>query len=446
MNKKIATISLGCDKNRVDTEKMLYLLQQAGYELTQNSEQADILLVNTCGFIESAKKESIEAILEMAQIKNKDSNKKLVVTGCLSQRYGEQIFNELSEVDAFVGVDAEADIVNIIDSLSKGQRALITERLDNACFNQGRVITTPYYYAYLKIADGCDNCCSYCAIPKIRGRYKSQPKENILSEAKSLINNGVKEIILVAQDTTLYGVDLYGKPMLKDLMRELTELEGLWKIRLLYAYPERVDTELISMISQNPKIAKYIDIPLQHIDDYILNRMNRKSSSKSIKELLRNIKQIDEDIVVRTTFIVGFNGETKERYKQLKDFLLTTDDIDYAGFFGYSVEEGTPASKFIEGDISKREIAKRVKDLEKIWSQKIIEKHKKYQDKTIKVIYEGVDYDKQCFWGRTEFNAPDIDTKVYLKSDMPLNIGNIYDAKVTKTGFALYAKVICEDI
>lgn len=440
MNKKIATISLGCDKNRVDTEKMLFSLEKAGYELTQDSQKADILLINTCGFIEKAKKESIETILEMADIKRSSPNKKIVVTGCLTQRYGNELFDELVEVDAFVGIDGEKEIVSIIDKLYKGERLLDIERRNN-CFSDGRVITTPYHYAYLKIADGCDNCCSYCAIPKIRGRYKSEKMENIISEADNLIKQGVKEIILVAQDTTLYGWDIYGKAMIKELLQELTKLD-LWKVRLLYAYPERVDKELIELISNNDKIAKYIDIPLQHIDDFILKRMNRKTNSQHIKDLLKMIKEVNSDIAVRSTFIVGFNGETEERYNALKVFLENTDAIDYAGFFGYSVEEGTPASKFKESNVPKKEIAKRVKELEKLFVQKIVCNHKKHKGKEVEVIYEGIDYKKGLFFGRIQQNTPEIDTKVYLESDIPLSIGNIYKAEVIETDFNLYAKVI----
>lgn len=438
MQKKIATISLGCDKNRVDTENMLFLLERAGYTLTQDTIDADYLLVNTCGFIDKAKEESIDTIFEMAGIKKK-TGAKIIATGCLSERYGNELFESIGEVDAFVGIHSEQNIVNIIDCIDKGERVLQINK-EKMPYMAGRVLTTPYHYAYLKIADGCDNFCSYCAIPKIRGRYKSVPLDKLIIEAKSLIEQGVKEIILVAQDTTLYGKDLYDKPSLKELLKELVKLE-LWKIRILYAYPEQIDVELIEMISKEEKIAKYIDIPLQHIEDSILKRMNRKSNSDNIRALLKSIKSIDSNIAIRTTFIVGFNGETEEKYKVLKEFIEENEEIDYVGFFAYSIEEGTPASKFKDGNIPKKTIDKRVLELEKIWSQKTIRNNQKYIGKKLEVIYEGIDYDKQCFWGRIEQNAPEIDTKVYLKASIPLDIGRVYTAEITAAEFDLYGKI-----
>lgn len=440
MNKKIAVISLGCDKNRVDTEKMLFLLEQAGYEFTQDCYEADILMVNTCGFIEDAKKESIDAILQMAQIKNDSLDKKLIVTGCLAQRYGEELFADIPEADAIIGVEAEQNIVDIIMGLNSDNRILNIDRKKNE-FSSGRVMTTPYHYAYLKIADGCNNHCSYCAIPKIKGKYRSEKIEDIMCEAKQLIEQGAKELILVAQDTTLYGIDIYGKPMLKELLQKLTQIENLWKVRLLYAYPERVNRELVELISRNDKIAKYIDIPLQHVDDFILKRMNRQTSSSSIIELLKMIKQVDSEIAIRSTFIVGFNGESMLRFKRLKKFLLDIDEIDYAGFFSYSVEEGTLASKFKEKNVNKLIINKRKKQLEKLWSKKIVQNHKRYIGRDVEIIYEGIDFDKQMFWGRIEQNTPEVDTRVYFSSDMPLEIGNVYRAEIVDAGFDLYAKV-----
>lgn len=438
MQKKVATISLGCDKNRVDTENMLYLLKQAGYILTQDTSSADYLLINTCGFIDKAKEESIDTILEMAAIKKK-TGAKIIVTGCLSERYGGELFENIDEVDAFVGVQSEQNILDIISSIDNGERVLQINK-EKMPYMAGRVLTTPYHYAYLKIADGCDNFCSYCAIPYIRGRYKSVPIEKLISEAKGLIEQGVKEIILVAQDTTLYGKDLYGQASLKELLKELVKLD-VWKIRILYAYPEQIDLELIEMISKEEKIAKYIDIPLQHIEDSILQRMNRKSNTNNIKALLKNIKKIDSDIAIRTTFIVGFNGETDDKYKELKKFVKSNEEIDYVGFFGYSIEEGTPASKFTEGNISQKVIAKRVLELEKIWSKKTLSNNQKYVGKKLDVIYEGIDYDKQCFWGRIEQNAPGIDTKVFFTSSMPLDIGRVYKAKISVADFNLYGEV-----
>lgn len=436
MDKKVAAISLGCDKNRVDTENMLFLLTQAGYSLTQNPEEADYILVNTCGFIEKAKKESIETILEMADYKK--DGKKLIVTGCLAERYGKELFSGLGEADAFVGVQSENEIVEIVKKLDNERVLDISQGYRK--YVSGRVLTTPYHYAYLKIADGCDNRCSYCAIPYIRGAYRSTEMPLLIEEAQGLINQGIKEIILVAQDTTLYGQDLYGKPMLKELLRELVKLD-LWKIRILYAYPERIDKELIELISGEEKIAKYLDIPLQHIDDAVLKRMNRKSTRQGIEAMLKMIKEIDNSIAVRTTFIAGFNSETAERYQNLKQFIAETEGIDYAGFFAYSPEEGTPAMKFSEGKVSKKETAERVRELEKLWSQKTKRIQQKYVGKTLEVIYEGIDFDKQRLWGRTQFNAPEIDTRVYLEADFTLEIGTVYLAEIYKADFNLYGKI-----
>lgn len=436
MSKKIAAISLGCDKNRVDTENMLYLLTQEGYALTQNPEEADYILVNTCGFIEKAKKESIETVLEMADYKK--DGKKLIVTGCLAERYGKELFDGIGEADAVVGVQSEADIVDIIRKLDGGR--VLDIGTDCRAYVSGRVLTTPYHYAYLKIADGCDNRCSYCAIPYIRGAYRSTEMPLLIKEAQELIEQGVKEIILVAQDTTLYGQDLYGRPMLKELLRELVKLD-LWKIRILYAYPERIDRELIELISKEEKIAKYLDIPLQHIDDVVLKRMNRKSTREAIETMLKMIKDVDSEIAVRTTFIAGFNSETAERYQNLKQFIAETDGIDYAGFFAYSEEEGTPAAKFTEGKVTKKETAARVRELERIWSEKTKRIQQKYVGKNLEVIYEGIDFDKQRLWGRTQFNAPEIDTRVYLEADFTLEIGTVYIAEIYKAGFNLYGKI-----
>ncbi len=436
MNKKIAAVSLGCDKNRVDTENMLFLLTKAGYTLTQNPEEADYILVNTCGFIQKAKEESIQTVLEMSDYKR--DGKKLIVTGCLAERYGKELYDGLPEADALVGVQSENNIVEIVRKLD-GERVLEISS-EYRKYVSGRVLTTPYHYAYLKIADGCDNRCSYCAIPYIRGAYRSTEMPLLIAEAKGLIEQGVKEIILVAQDTTLYGQDLYGRPMLKELLRRLAELD-LWKIRILYAYPERVDRELVEIISKEKKIAKYIDIPLQHIDDAVLKRMNRKSKRQDIEDMLKMIKSIDEGIAIRTTFIAGFNSETQERYQSLKNFIADTQYIDYAGFFAYSPEEGTPAQNFTDDKVSKRQANARVRELERLWSQRTCGIQQKYVGKTVEVIYEGIDFDKQKLWGRTEHNAPEIDTRVYLEADFTLEIGTVYRAQIYKADFNLYGKI-----
>ncbi|MBQ9114999.1 MAG: 30S ribosomal protein S12 methylthiotransferase RimO [Clostridia bacterium] len=427
-NKKIGMVSLGCDKNRVDTENVLYALTQSGYQLTQNVTDADILIVNTCAFITTAVRESIDTILELAEQK-KDRDVKLVVMGCFAERYALEVKDELPEVDAFIGVNSYKNVVEIFDKLE--DRPIVLDKTPCG-YLSGRVQTTPAHYAYLKIADGCDNFCTYCSIPYIRGRYRSYPMEDLINEAKELSDNGVKELILVAQDTTSYGKDLYGEYKLKDLLKELVKLD-FFKIRILYAYPELVDDELIEMIATEEKIAKYIDIPLQHISDSILKAMHRRNTKQEAYMLLKKLKERCPDIAIRSTFIVGFPGETDEDYKQIEE-LIATGLIDYAGFFAYSKEKGTLAYK-MKDQIPYRTKKAREKTLSKMQSAIIENRHQKYIGKIMPVIYEGIDYIKGKFYGRPEYNAPDIDTKIYFTSDFPLEIGEVYDVKITKGGF-----------
>ena len=427
-NKKIGMVSLGCDKNRVDTENVLYALTQSGYQLTQDVTDADILIVNTCAFITTAVRESIDTILELAEQK-KDRDVKLVVMGCFAERYAFEVKDELPEVDAFIGVNSYKNVVEIFDKLE--DRPIVLDKTPCG-YLSGRVQTTPAHYAYLKIADGCDNFCTYCSIPYIRGRYRSYPMEDLINEAKELSDNGVKELILVAQDTTRYGKDLYGEYKLKDLLKELVKLD-FFKIRILYAYPELVDDELIEMIATEEKIAKYIDIPLQHISDSILKAMHRRNTKQEAYMLLKKLKERCPDIAIRSTFIVGFPGETEEDYKQIEE-LIATGLIDYAGFFAYSKEKGTLAYK-MKDQIPYRTKKAREKTLSKMQSAIIENRHQKYIGKIMPVIYEGIDYNKGKFYGRPEYNAPDIDTKIYFTSDFPLEIGEIYDVKITKGGF-----------
>ncbi len=436
-NKRITTIgmiSLGCDKNRVDGEKVLYKLQSAGYSIVQDPQQAEVIIVNTCAFIDTAKEESIDTIFEYAELKKQGTCKKLVVMGCFAERYAQEVKDAMPEVDLFVGINSYEKIVSLIEEESG-----IVVLPENANFMEGRVLTTPAHYAYLKIAEGCDNFCTYCAIPFIRGRYRSYPMEQILAEAQTLIDNGVKEILLVAQDTTRYGYDLYGKYALKDLIKELLKMD-VARIRLLYMYPELVDDEIINLINTEDRICKYLDIPLQHIDDGVLKRMNRRSREGQIRELLAKIKASNADIAIRSTFIVGFPGETEEEFANLKSF-VESGVIDYAGFFAYSQEEGTAAAK-MDNQIEDSVKNEREQILSEIQSQVIVNNHKKYVGKTIKVIYEGLDYDKQMFYGRSEQNAPDIDTMVYFKSDFVVGVGNIYDIKITETDFNLYGEAV----
>ncbi|MFI3228668.1 MAG: 30S ribosomal protein S12 methylthiotransferase RimO [Bacillota bacterium] len=430
----IGMVSLGCDKNRVDAEKVLYKLQESGFQLVQDASEAEIIVINTCAFIDSAKEESIDAIFEYAEQKRVGKCKKLVVMGCFAERYAQEVKDSMPEVDLFVGINSYEKIAELVDD-----KEGVVIMPENADFMEGRVLTTPAHYAYLKISEGCNNFCTYCAIPFIRGRFRSYKMEDILNEAKQLVDNGVKEIMLVGQDTTRYGQDLYGKFMLKELIKELLKLD-VARIRLLYMYPELVDDEIIELINSEERICNYIDIPLQHIDNEVLKRMNRRSREGQIRDLLARLKASNSDIAIRSSFIVGFPGETEKEFENLKEF-ISSGIIDYAGFFAYSQEEGTAAAKMdnqIEDSVKKS----REEMLSAIQSEVIVANHKKYVGKNVKVIYEGIDYDKQMFYGRSEQNAPDIDTLVYFTSDFPVNVGNIYDIKIAKTDFNLYGAAI----
>lgn len=436
-NKKIGMVSLGCDKNRVDTEKVLYSLTESGYTITQNVYEADILVVNTCAFITTAIRESIDTILELAEQK-KNRDVKLVVMGCFAERFALEVKDELVEVDAFIGVNSYENIVEIFNNLD--ERPIVLEK--TPCKHiKGRVQTTPAHYAYLKIADGCDNFCTYCTIPYIRGRYRSYPIEDLIQEAKELAENGVKELILVAQDTTRYGKDLYGKYMLKELLKELVKID-FYKIRILYAYPELVDDELIELIASEDKIAKYIDIPLQHISNKVLKDMHRRNTKEEAYSLLTKLRERCPSIAIRSTFIVGFPGETDEDFSELKQ-LVSTGLIDYAGFFAYSREKGTLAYK-MKDQVPYRVKKAREKELSRMQSAIIENRHLKYLGTNMEVIYEGIDYNKGKFYGRPEYNAPDIDTKIYFTSTFPLEVGNVYKVKITKAGFNPIGETVIE--
>ncbi|HOO22666.1 MAG TPA: 30S ribosomal protein S12 methylthiotransferase RimO [Clostridia bacterium] len=425
---KIGMISLGCDKNRVDSENMLYLLKNAGYLIVDSAERADVVIVNTCAFIDEAKKEAIDTILEMAALKGKQLQK-LIVTGCFAQRYGK--IADIPEVDLFLDIKEEKNIVGHVEKL-------IGEKAPAPCADLGRIITTPAHYAYLKIADGCNNRCAFCAIPLIRGPYVSRPIEELADEARALREQGVKELILVAQDTTNYGVDLYCERKLKALLRELVKTD-FWKIRILYAYPELIDEELLELISKEDRIAKYLDIPLQHIDGNILRKMNRRSTEESIRKLVTLIREKYPMITLRSTFITGFPYEGEKEHKKLLSFI--DGSLDYAGFFVYSPEEDTPAYNYPER-VSRAVAKKRKKELEKVQSLTTVNRQKKYVGEVLSVIYEGIDYDRQRFYGRTEFQAPGIDTRVLFTSDFPLEVGNIYNVLIESADFDLAGKTV----
>lgn len=450
MNKKVSVVSLGCDKNRVDTETMLYNLASGGYEIINDFNEAEIIIVNTCAFIESARKEAIETILNAVNYK---SNKceKLIVTGCLPQKYKREIAGDLPEVDAFLGTEDYATICDTIQSLyvefkSEKSSGLISQKNSSetnenlaencACDSlvkvkindyAKRILTTSAHVAYLKIADGCNNHCTFCTIPSIRGAYRSRTIESLVLEAKKLVDDGVKELILVAQDVTRYGIDLYDKLALVDLLHALSELDVVW-IRLMYCYDDLVTDELISEIDNNPKIAKYIDIPIQHASDKILKFMNRRSSNSGLRALMCKLRSTRNEIAVRTTVMVGFPGETEEDFNELVEFLKEFKPA-HVGVFAYSKEADTP-SALLKGHLSKKIKAARVKTIGELHLQNCKERNNKFIGQTIRVLYEDIDYKKNLFVGRAEFSAPDIDTFVYFKADFA-DVGNFYDITIT---------------
>ncbi len=432
----IGAISLGCDKNRVDTEKMLARLAEAGHRIVSAAESADILIVNTCAFIDKAKEESIDEILWAIGQKSESGVKRVVITGCLAQRYADELEKEFPEADAILGVSDYDGIVAAIDEISAGNKIKKVCGMDG--FFEKRVLTTPYHYAYMKIADGCDNHCTYCAIPSIRGAYRSEKPEDLLKEAKILSDDGVKELILVAQDVTCYGVDFDGKYHLKELVRELEKLDFEW-IRLLYLEPERIDDSLIEFIATEPKVVKYMDIPLQHVDGGVLKLMNRGTTEERVKELVAKVK--GAGIALRTTFICGFPNESEEAFSKLREF-VKNNELDYAGFFAYSREEGTPADR-LDGHLDEEIRQARADELTRLQQELMSRRNERLIGKRVRVLYDDIDYDRQAFVGRTSTQAPDIDNVVYFEADSEMMIGNFYNVEITGTdGVDLVGRVI----
>ena len=439
----VGVISLGCDKNRVDSEIMLTYLSEAGFKFTSDASNADIIIVNTCGFIETARAESMDAIAEMVEYRKnpKYRCKRLIVTGCLPQRWSANILNDFPEIDIILGIDSYPEIVNILRaSFDTNKRVVKVGSTKTLPYIKNRVVTTPSHYAYLKVADGCDNFCTFCTIPFIRGRYRSMDIDSLFEEAKELVNNGAEELILVAQDISRYGEDKTGKPQIVKLIKKLSTIEDLKWIRLLYCYPEKLSDELLNEIINNPKVCKYIDIPLQHVSDKILKRMNRKTCQKDIVNLLEKIKNAPEFIAIRTTYMVGFPGETEEDFAQLVEFIQKYK-LMHVGFFAYSREQDTTAANFVDqisDDIKTRRLLKLMRIQQKIAN----EINKSFVGKTIEVCYEGIDYDKQLFFGRCQYQTPEADTLVFFKSKKPIDIGKFYKVKITKVkGYDLQGEV-----
>lgn len=418
----IGVVSLGCPKNLVDSETMLGLIHEENYEITNDPSEAEIIIVNTCGFIESAKEESINTILQMAEYKKSGSCKYIIVTGCLSQRYAEELFNELPEADAIAGVEVYDEIGSIIKRVMNGERFIMLERSKPDVIYTSketflpRILTTPSYTAYLKIAEGCDNCCSYCAIPKIRGPYRSKPMEQVLKEAKALAANGVKELIVVAQDTTRYGEDLPGgKLLLADLLKELNKIESLKWIRVMYCYPNNFTDELIETFASLDKVCKYVDLPLQHASNRLLASMNRYDTREEVETLLAKLRKRIPGIVIRTTFIVGFPGETDADFEELKEF-VEQQRFENAGVFAYSQEEGTVAGA-MPNQIPDEIKQERYHELMALQAQISEEIHKDTEGQTLEVLVEGIEEDGSgLHYGRSYREAPDIDGLVFIEN------------------------------
>lgn len=428
MNKKIGIVSLGCPKNLVDSEIMLGMLKHADYEIVNHKENADVLIVNTCGFIESAQQESINTILEMAEEK-KHSCEVLIVTGCMAERYREKILDLIPEVDAVLGTGNYKEIAEVINRAYQGEKVVVYGKLNETDYlDEERIISSSGHSVYLKISEGCDNRCTYCIIPYLRGAYRSRKMEALVKEAKALAENGAREIILVAQDTTRYGIDIYGKKMLPELIREISKLEGIEWIRLLYCYPEEIDDELIKEISLNPKVCKYMDIPVQHASDRILKLMGRRGTIAEISNALTKLREGVEGITIRTSLIVGFPGETEDDFQQLADFVRKFQ-FDRLGVFTYSQEEGTPAAKMKE-QIRKNIKVKRQKTILELQNSISAEINAKRIGKVYKAIVDGIADDGIFYYGRTYAEAPEIDGTVYFTSPEPLETGGFVEIKI----------------
>lgn len=427
---KILFISLGCDKNLVDSEVMLGLIQEKGYEITNDETLADIIVINTCCFINDAKEESINTILEMAEYKKNGQLKALIVTGCLAERYKEEIQEEIEEVDAVLGTTSYEKIVDVIEEVLSGKNHIQTfENINYLPKLSKRINTTGGYYSYLKIAEGCNKHCTYCIIPKIRGDYRSVPMEQILLEAKALVANGVKELMLVAQETTLYGVDLYGEKRLPKLLKELCKIEGLEWIRILYCYPEEITDELIAVIKEEEKICNYLDIPVQHGSDNVLKRMGRRTNRQELIDIVTKLRKEIPDITLRTTLITGFPGETEEDHEQLKEFVKLLR-FDRLGVFTYSPEEDTPAA-MMEEQIDETVKEQRRNELMEIQQEIAFEQAEEMLYKKLRVMIEGKLPEENVFIGRTYKDAPNVDGFIFVKSSHELISGEFVTVFVT---------------
>lgn len=426
----ILFISLGCDKNLVDTEVMLGLLASRGYEMTDDEEQADIVVINTCCFIHDAKEESIQNILEMAELKKDGRIKALIVTGCLAQRYRQEILDEIPEVDEVLGTTAYDKILDAVDEALSGRHSVILSDLEALPLpDTKRLVTTGGHFAYLKIAEGCDKHCTYCIIPKIRGEFRSVPMERLIREAQELADQGVKELILVAQETTLYGKDLYGEKSLHRLLRELCKISGLRWIRILYCYPEEIYDDLIQTIKEEPKICNYLDLPIQHASDGILKRMGRRTSKQELVDIIGKLRSEIPDICLRTTLITGFPGETQEQHEELMDFI---DEMEFErlGVFTYSPEEDTPAA-VMPDQIDEEVKLDRQVELMELQQEIAFDNAQEMIGREVLVMVEGKVADENAYVGRTYRDAPNVDGLIFINTDEELLSGDFARVKVT---------------
>ena len=431
MSIKVGMVSLGCSKNQVDAERMLYKIKEGGYKLVEDAALADVVIINTCGFIQSAKEEAIETILEFAQLKKEGKIKKIIVTGCLAERYKEEVADEIQEADAVIGIGCNGDICEVINKSLANQRVVEFKNKESLSLEGERVISTLPFFAYLKVAEGCDNRCTYCAIPSIRGHFRSKPMENVIEEAKKLVDNGVREINLIAQDTTRYGQDLYGELALPKLLREICKIEKLKWIRVLYCYPERVTDELLDVMASEPKIVKYMDLPIQHVNGEILKKMNRKGDINSLRILIEKIRKKIPNITLRTTLITGFPGETDEQFTEMAEFVKDVR-FDRLGCFAYSAEDGTPAATMkdqIDDEIKQRR-SDNIMEMQMIISEK---KNESVLGNVVEAVVEGFDRYAECYFGRTSADAPDIDGKIFFTSKDKLALGQFVKVKISDT-------------
>ncbi len=428
MSKRIGMISLGCAKNQVNAEQMMFLLREAGYEILPSVEDADVVIINTCGFIDSAKSEAIDNILAMGELKAAGAIGKILVTGCLSQRYQDEILTEMPEVDGVLGTGSYDDIVSVVERLLGGETVSEFGDIHAPMSEAGRILTTPEYYAYLKIAEGCDNHCSYCVIPSLRGRYRSRTMDDCLYEARMLAEDGVKELIVVAQDTSRYGIDLYGERKLPELLRGLCKIEKLHWVRVHYLYPDEMTDELLEVIATEPKIVKYMDIPIQHVNDTILKKMNRRGTKAEISALFAKIRQRIPTAVIRTSLITGLPGESEAEFEELCDW-LREQKLERVGAFAFSPEEGTAAARMEYPD--EETAVRRAEIVSELQSRIMDEYNEARIGTTLEVLCEGYEPEAEQYFGRTYADSPDIDGKVVFDSEKPVRVGSFVQVKIT---------------